>query len=158
LTDGQGRTVDFKNAVLIMTSNIGSQALIDTSLSEDEKQKAVMDTLRGHFRPEFLNRIDETILFKSLGQEQISGIVRVQLEQVQQRLKAKKIQLEINDDVVDYLAKKGFDPIYGARPLKRVIQTDLLNPLSKEIISGNFKAGDAIKVRNKKGTVEFSKV
>lgn len=157
LTDGQGRTVDFKNTVMIMTSNIGSHALIDSSLNENEKQKAVMEALRGHFRPEFLNRVDETILYKSLGQDQISGIVKVQLEQVEQRLKAKKIQLDIDEETVKYLANKGFDPIYGARPLKRVIQSDLLNPLSKEIISGHFKSGDTVKVRTKKGEIELLK-
>jgi ATP-dependent Clp protease ATP-binding subunit ClpB len=157
LTDGQGRTVDFKNTVLIMTSNIGAHALIDPALSEEEKQKAVMEALRAHFRPEFLNRIDETILFKALGQDQISGIVRVQMQHVLERLKAKKINLDVDDDAVKLLANKGFDPVYGARPLKRVIQTDLLNPLSKEIISGNFKAGDTIKVRNKKGALELTR-
>jgi ATP-dependent Clp protease ATP-binding subunit ClpB len=152
LTDGQGRTVDFKNTVIIMTSNIGSQAIIDPSMSEKEKQKAVMDALRAHFRPEFLNRVDETIIYNSLGEAQIGGIVKVQLKVVEDRLKAKRVQLDIKDDAVNYLAKKGFDPIYGARPLKRVIQTDLLNPLSKEMISGGIKSGDMVTVSlNKNG-------
>lgn len=146
LTDGQGRTVDFKNTVLIMTSNIGSQSIIDPNLKEEQKQKAVMDALRAHFRPEFLNRVDETIIFHSLGEGQIAGIVKVQLDQVVKRLKAKKINLEFDKDAIDYLAKKGFDPIYGARPLKRVIQSELLNPLSKEIIAGTLKSGDTLKV------------
>lgn len=146
LTDGQGRTVDFKNTVLILTSNIGSQLMIDTSLSEEQRNKGVLETLRGHFRPEFLNRIDETVLFKSLGAEQIRGIVEVQLKQVVDRLKNKKINIDFSKEVLDDLAKKGYDPIYGARPLKRVIQTEILNPLSKEIISGGFRSGDHCRV------------
>ncbi len=141
LTDGQGRTVDFKNTVIIMTSNIGSQVIIDPKMSEKEKQEAVMLALKNHFRPEFLNRVDETIVYNSLGEAQIAGIVKVQLKQVAERLKAKRIEIDINEKAVEFLAKKGFDPVYGARPLKRVIQTDLLNPLSREIISGAIKAG-----------------
>lgn len=157
LTDGQGRTIDFKNTVVIMTSNIGSFAMIDPALSEDEKTKSVQEALRAHFRPEFLNRIDETIMFKTLGQNQINGIVRVQLDQVVARLKAKKIALEVNDEAIQVIAKKGYDPVYGARPLKRVIQNELLNPLSKEIISGNFKAGDLIRVQSRNGALDFLK-
>ncbi len=147
LTDGQGRTVDFKNTVLIMTSNIGSQAIVDPQMNEEEKQKMVMEALREHFRPEFLNRIDETIIFNSLKEEQINGIVKVQLAQVAQRLKAKRIQLDIDDAAVSFLAQKGFDPIYGARPLKRIIQSELLNLISKEIIAGKIKPGETIKVK-----------
>ncbi|MBC7371249.1 MAG: ATP-dependent chaperone ClpB [Bdellovibrionaceae bacterium] len=144
LTDGQGRTVDFKNTVLIMTSNLGSHAIIDPSLSEEQKTKAVNDAMRAHFRPEFLNRVDEIITFKALGEAQIAGIVKVQLEQVVQRLKAKKIQIDFTDAAIHYLAKKGYDPIYGARPLKRVIQNDLLNPLSRQMIAGEVKSGDLV--------------
>ncbi|MBX2987413.1 MAG: ATP-dependent chaperone ClpB [Bdellovibrionaceae bacterium] len=147
LTDGQGRTVDFKNTVLIMTSNIGSQSLLDPEMSEEAKRDAVMDALKRAFRPEFLNRIDEIVMYRSLGEGQIAGIVRVQLDQVVKRLKARKIQLEIDDKAVKWLAKKGFDPVYGARPLKRVIQTDLLNPLSKDIIAGTIKSGDTVVVK-----------
>lgn len=146
LTDGQGRTVDFKNAVIVMTSNIGAHAIMDASMSDKEKQTAVMGALRQHFRPEFLNRIDETVMFKSLGEDQIGGIVQVQLKHVADRLKAKKIQLDFDPKAIAYLAKKGYDPLYGARPLKRVIQSELLNPLSKEIIAGRIKAGDKVKV------------
>ncbi len=147
LTDGQGRTVDFKNTVLIMTSNVGSQSILDPKMSEDAKQKAVTEALREHFRPEFLNRIDEVVIYHSLGQDQISGIVQVQLDLVAQRLKGKKIGISFSKEAVDFLARKGYDPIYGARPLKRVIQTELLNPLSKQIISGNVKAGDTVEVK-----------
>ncbi len=157
LTDGQGRTVDFKNTVLIMTSNIGSAAMIDPNLSEKQRHEAVYEALKKHFRPEFLNRVDETVMFKSLGEEQIRDIVQVQLQTVIERLKAKKIQMEFSEAVYKTLAVKGYDPIYGARPLKRVIQVDLLNPLSKEMISGNFKAGDSIKVDVVKNQVAFTK-
>ncbi len=139
LTDGQGRTVDFKNTVIIMTSN------------------TPFEELRKQFRPEFLNRIDDTVLFKPLGKEQIAGIVQVQIELVQQRLKAKKINLELVNGATEYFAEKGYDPVYGARPLKRVIQNDLLNPLAKEIIAGNFKPGDTIKVLHKKGHLTLTK-
>lgn len=146
LTDGQGRTVDFKNTVLIMTSNVGSQAILDPSMTDVQRREAVMEALRDHFRPEFLNRIDETVIFNSLGESQIAGIVKVQLELVAQRLKAKKISIDFDQKAIEFLAKKGYDPIYGARPLKRVIQTELLNPLSKEIIAGRVKAGESVKV------------
>jgi ATP-dependent Clp protease ATP-binding subunit ClpB len=155
LTDGQGRTVDFKNTVVIMTSNVGSQSILDPGMSEDKKQQAVTAALRDHFRPEFLNRIDEVVIFNSLGESQIAGIVKVQLELVRDRLKAKKIQIDFDDKAVAMLAKKGYDPIYGARPLKRVIQSELLNPLSKEIIGGKVKAGDTVKVSAKDNHLTF---
>ncbi|WP_246845837.1 ATP-dependent chaperone ClpB [Bdellovibrio sp. ZAP7] len=147
LTDGQGRTVDFKNTVLIMTSNVGSQSILDPKMNDDAKQKAVTEALREHFRPEFLNRIDEVVIYHSLGQDQIAGIVQVQLDLVAQRLKGKKIGISFSKEAVEFLARKGYDPIYGARPLKRVIQTELLNPLSKQIISGGVKAGDTVEVK-----------
>lgn len=146
LTDGQGRTVDFKNTVVIMTSNVGAHALMEAGLSSEQKQKAIQEALRERFRPEFLNRVDEIVTYNSLGKEQIADIVKVQLKIVEERLKAKRIHLELSDDGVKCLAEKGFDPLYGARPLKRVIQTDLLNPLSKLIISGQLKAGQTVKL------------
>jgi ATP-dependent Clp protease ATP-binding subunit ClpB len=151
LTDGQGRTVDFKNTVLIMTSNIGAQYLADPNLTQPQKNAAVMETLRQHFRPEFLNRIDETVMFNPLGEKQIRGIVEVQLKNVVARLKQKRMNLTFSDAAIDLLAKKGYDPVYGARPLKRVIQTDLLNPLAKEMIAGQIKTGDEIRVDVKNG-------
>lgn len=147
LTDGQGRTVDFKNTVLIMTSNVGSQSILDPSMKDAEKREAVMEALRGQFRPEFLNRIDEVVIYNSLGVGQISGIVKVQLDLVAQRLKNKKINVEFDKSAVEFLAKKGYDPVYGARPLKRVIQTELLNPLSRDIIGGKIKAGDSLRIK-----------
>lgn len=146
LTDSQGRTVDFKNTVLIMTSNVGSQSILDPKMTAKDREGAVTEALKAHFRPEFLNRIDETIIFNALGESQIAGIVKVQLKAVEERLKNKRMTIEFSSSAVDWLAKRGYDPIYGARPLKRVIQSDLLNPLSKEMISGKFKSGDHIKV------------
>ena len=157
LTDGQGRVVDFKNTVLIMTSNIGSSAIIDPAMSEEEKNKEVTAALRGHFRPEFLNRIDETIIFNSLKEEQISGIVKIQLAAVVERLKNKKLSLNFSDAATRQLGSQGYDPIYGARPLKRVIQSEVLNPLSKMILAQDFKPGDSIKVDFAGGTFKFSK-
>ena len=146
LTDGQGRTVDFRNTVLIMTSNLGSPILMDLSLSAEKKKQQVNQILREHFRPEFLNRIDETIFFNPLDAANIQSIVRVQLQQLVERLKDKRIDIEFSDDVVKALGEKGFDPQFGARPLKRVIQTEILNPLSKLILSGEFRGGDRVKV------------
>ncbi len=157
LTDGQGRTVDFKNTVLIMTSNIGSHAITDPKMKPQEKQDTVMEALRAHFRPEFLNRIDEVIMFNALGKEQIGGIVKVQLKVVAERLKAKKIGLDVLPEAVQFFAEKGYDPVYGARPLKRVIQTELLNPLSKDLISGTIKAGDSIQVSSQNGKLLITK-
>ncbi|MCB0340753.1 MAG: ATP-dependent chaperone ClpB [Bdellovibrionales bacterium] len=146
LTDGQGRTVDFRNTVFIMTSNIGSQAIIDPKLDDDQKENAVMEALRSHFRPEFLNRVDEIVVYKSLTRDLIANIVKIQLHEVEKRLSEKKITVSYDDKALDYLAKKGFDPIYGARPLKRVIKTELLNRLASEIISGKVQSGDEVKV------------
>lgn len=157
LTDGQGRVVDFKNTVLIMTSNIGSSAIIDPSMTDEQKQKEATAALRGHFRPEFLNRIDETIIFHSLKEEQINGIVTIQLNLVIDRLKAKKIKISFTNAAMSYLSHKGYDPIYGARPLKRVIQTEVLNPLSKMILAQDFKPGDSIKVDFESSTLKFKK-
>jgi ATP-dependent Clp protease ATP-binding subunit ClpB len=158
LTDGQGRTVDFKNTVVIATSNIGSHAIIDPNMSVAAREKAVTEALRTHFRPEFLNRIDETIIFHSLGQGQIDGIVKVQLQAVEERLKAKKISIKFSDAAVKFLADRGYDPVYGARPLKRVIQNELLNPLSKELIAGAVKAGDSVEIVEKSGRLEVLKI
>jgi ATP-dependent Clp protease ATP-binding subunit ClpB len=157
LTDGQGRTVDFKNTVLIMTSNIGSQSIIDPKMKDADKEKAVKEALKNHFRPEFINRIDEVVIYKSLGKEQISGIVKLQLDIVEERLKAKRLNIEYSPEAVSYIAELGYDPIYGARPLKRVIQTELLNPLAKAMISGQYKSGDSIKVDFKAGVLQIEK-
>lgn len=155
LTDGQGRTVDFRNTVLIMTSNLGSQAIGDPSLTKSQREKIVTETLRNHFRPEFLNRIDETVIFNSLGEVQIASIVGIQLEEVKRRLAEKRVNLKFTDSAIDYLAKRGYDPVFGARPLKRVIQQEVLNKLAKVLISGELKPNSEVEVRANDGGLEF---
>jgi ATP-dependent Clp protease ATP-binding subunit ClpB len=155
LTDGQGRTVDFKNTILIMTSNVGSQALIDENIPRNKREDLVMEALRAHFRPEFLNRIDETVIFNPLGQEQLNEIVRVQLKQVEKRLSEKRIHLVFDEKTIKWLGEQGFDPIYGARPLKRVIQTEVLNPLAKLILENKIQPGAKVKVVQKGKALDF---
>jgi ATP-dependent Clp protease ATP-binding subunit ClpB len=157
LTDGQGRTVDFRNTVFVMTSNIGSQSIMDDKLSDADKRKAVMGQLKGYFRPEFLNRVDEIIFFDSLTEERITAIVDIQLELVRRRLSEKKIALEFNTKAKEWLAQRGYDPVYGARPLKRVIKTEVLNPLAKSLIGGEFVAGDTIKITAHDLGLDFAK-
>ncbi|MDB5354980.1 MAG: ATP-dependent chaperone ClpB [Phycisphaerales bacterium] len=149
LTDGQGRTVNFKNTVIIMTSNIGSaeiQRLTAQHVPEWEIEKAVQELLKGNFRPEFLNRIDEVILFHTLSREQLERIVDVQLNYLRKRLAARGLNLEITDPAKRLLAEEGYDPTYGARPLKRVIQQQIENPLATRILAGDFAEGDTIRV------------
>lgn len=155
LTDGQGRTVDFKNTVLIMTSNVGSQALIDDKLKREQKEAAVMEALRAHFRPEFLNRIDETVIFNPLGQEQVQEIVKVQLGLVEKRLQEKRITLTFTKEAIRWLGERGFDPVYGARPLKRVIQQEVLNPLARKILEHSVNPGDTLQVKLNGQNLEF---
>ena len=156
ITDGQGRTVDFKNTVIIMTSNIGSQYIME-DLPVDERNRRVMEALRGHFRPEFLNRIDETIIFDRLTDKEITSIVDIQLKRLLKRLDQQNIRLELTDKAKKFLAKEGYDPAYGARPLKRVIQQQILNPLSVAILDGQFGEGDSIVAELEKGNLEFRK-
>ncbi len=143
ITDGQGRTVDFKNTVLILTSNIGSQYIME-DLPREERNKRVMEALRGHFRPEFINRIDEIIIFDRLDDRQIGRIVDIQLQRLLDRLERQNISLSLTDGARKLLAREGYDPAYGARPLKRVIQREILDPLSLEILDGKFGEGDHI--------------
>jgi ATP-dependent Clp protease ATP-binding subunit ClpB len=148
LTDGQGRTVDFKNTVIIMTSNLGSD-LIQAHASDnsyDEMKAMVMDVLAGHFRPEFLNRVDETVVFHPLGREEIRSIAEAQLQRLYARLEDRDMSIELSVEALDFIASAGFDPVFGARPLKRAIQQELENPLAQRILSGDFKAGDTIHV------------
>jgi len=146
LTDGQGRAVDFKNTVLIMTSNIGSQHFAEHQGDDEKVRQLVTDELRAHFRPEFLNRVDEVVLFHGLTRDDIKRIVDIQLARVQKRLVDQNITLTVTDAAKDLIARDGYDPIFGARPLKRVIQKKILDALSLEILSGRFKEGDKIKV------------
>lgn len=157
LTDGQGRTVDFRNTVVIATSNVGSSAILDPDMKESDREKVVTEALQAQFRPEFLNRIDEVVIYKSLGRDQISGIVKVQLQAVEERLKAKRIGVSFEDELVSFLATRGYDPVYGARPLKRVIQNEILNPLSKELIAGTLKSGESVKLGLKDGKLSILK-
>jgi ATP-dependent Clp protease ATP-binding subunit ClpB len=154
ITDGQGRTVDFKNSVIIMTSNIGSQFIMEESTSEG-RTRLVLDALRQHFRPEFLNRIDEIIIFDRLNEEELKRIVEIQLKRLVKRLENQKITLELSDAAKALIASHGYDPVYGARPLKRAIQKDILDPLSMDILEGKFREGQTIKVDVKDGKLEF---
>jgi ATP-dependent Clp protease ATP-binding subunit ClpB len=156
ITDGQGRTVDFKNTVIIMTSNIGSQAILDADNAE-QREARVMEALRSHFRPEFLNRVDETIIFDRLSDRDLTSIVDIQLARLERRLAAQKLTLKLTDSAKRHLATAGYDPVYGARPLKRAIQRDLLDPLSLEILAGRFREGEVIVAEEKGGKIVFSK-
>jgi ATP-dependent Clp protease ATP-binding subunit ClpB len=147
LTDGQGRTVDFKNTVVIMTSNLGSQQIQELgNRNEEEMRKSVLAALRAQFRPEFLNRIDDIVIFHPLGLPELMAIIEIQMKNLKARLAEKKLELVLTDKAKKYLAQEGYDPIYGARPLKRIIQRDILNPLSLQLLQGNFKEGDTIEV------------
>ncbi len=156
ITDGQGRTVDFKNTVIIMTSNIGSQALLEDGNAE-QREAAVMEALRAHFRPEFLNRVDEIVMFDRLSDAELSQIVGIQIQRVAARLEERNIKLEVSKKAETLLAQEGYDPVYGARPLKRAIQRSLLDPLSLELLDGHFKDGDVIKVDVSGGALVFKK-
>jgi ATP-dependent Clp protease ATP-binding subunit ClpB len=155
ITDGQGRTVDFRNTVLIMTSNIGSQFILDEENAEQREAK-VTDALRKHFRPEFLNRIDETIIFDRLKREELTTIVDIQLDRVRKRLAKQGLALALTEQAKEYIGNQGYDPVYGARPLKRAIQHYLLDPLSLDLLDGKFKEGDLISADIQGGTVVFS--
>lgn len=146
LTDGQGRTVDFKNTVVIMTSNIGSVYLSDLTMDRVKAEERVMDALREHFRPEFLNRVDEVVIFNSLSAEQIKRIADLQLRALENRLKDRGLRLEVTEAAREELARQGFDPAYGARPLKRVIQKRIQDPLALELLEGHFSDGDTVLV------------
>jgi ATP-dependent Clp protease ATP-binding subunit ClpB len=146
LTDAQGRTVDFRNTIVIMTSNLGSQWITERGLSEDEIRERVMDAVRTHFRPELINRIDEIVIFHALGLEQIRRIVEIQLRGLRQRLAERKMSLELTPAAELELARAGFDPVYGARPLKRTIQKELVQPLAVRLLQGEFGDGDTIAV------------
>jgi ATP-dependent Clp protease ATP-binding subunit ClpB len=158
LTDGHGRTVDFKNTVVIMTSNIGSQWIADLGERDyEEMRRRVMDAVRAHFKPEFLNRVDELIIFHSLGLEQIKAIVEIQVKKLEKRLLERRIQLKMTEKAKEWLAKEGFDPAYGARPLRRVIQKEIQDKLAMRLLEGKFKEGSAITadMDEKKGELVF---
>jgi ATP-dependent Clp protease ATP-binding subunit ClpB len=159
MTDGQGRTVDFKNTIVIMTSNIGSQWIKETSaISREEMERRVTEALRTHFKPEFLNRIDETIIFQNLTQEQITEIVAIQIKKLSDRLAGRNIELRLSDEAMSLIAEKGYDPVYGARPLKRVIQQVIENPLSMEILKGNIAEGARLSAEVEGGRIVFKTI
>jgi ATP-dependent Clp protease ATP-binding subunit ClpB len=157
LTDGQGRTVDFRNCVIVMTSNLGSNLIQEfKGESYDDMKAAVMEVVSQHFRPEFINRIDESVVFHSLGAEQIHAIAKIQIERIAKRLQDKDYQIKVDDKALDFIAKAGYDPVYGARPLKRALQQYLENPLAQDILAGKFVPGDAIKVTYAEDKLQFS--
>ena len=158
MTDGQGRTVDFKNTVIVMTSNLGSQMIQQMADSDYQVIKmAVMGEVKTYFRPEFLNRIDEVVVFHGLGEAHIQSIAKIQIQYLAKRLAAMEMKFDISDAALAEIAKAGFDPVYGARPLKRAIQSQIENPLAKQILEGKFAAKDTIKVDVKRGVIVFEK-
>ncbi|QXP85364.1 ATP-dependent chaperone ClpB [Methylococcus sp. ANG] len=160
LTDGHGRTVDFRNAVVVMTSNLGSNRIQELAGEAHyaEMKAEVMEIVGQYFRPEFINRIDEAVVFHPLGREQIRAIARLQVRHLQERLEARDLSLVVSDAALDQLGEAGFDPVYGARPLKRAIQQELENPLALDILAGRFAAGDVIGVDVEDGGLRFSKM
>jgi ATP-dependent Clp protease ATP-binding subunit ClpB len=156
LTDGHGRTVDLRNTVIVMTSNLGSQRIQELSGEGYEAMKsAVMEVVGQHFRPEFINRVDEMVVFHPLDREQIKLIAGIQIEHLRRRLQGNGFELEISDDALSLLGSAGFDPVYGARPLKRAIQQEIENPLAQQILSGAYASGDTIKVDVEDGNLKF---
>ena len=164
LTDGKGRTVDFRNCVIVMTSNLGSQQIQELSAnrsdSDDkyaEMKDVVMETVSEHFRPEFINRIDEVVVFHPLDQEEIRSIANIQFKYLHDRLAERQIGIELTEAALDKLGEAGFDPVYGARPLKRAIQQQVENPLAQDILSGKFLAGDVVHVDAGSDGLTFTK-
>jgi ATP-dependent Clp protease ATP-binding subunit ClpB len=157
LTDGQGRTVDFRNTVIVMTSNLGSQLIQELSGEEnyDAMKVAVMEVVGTHFRPEFINRVDDVVVFHPLSREHIRLIVDIQLGYLHERLAERDMRIQVSEAALDKLAEAGFDPVYGARPLKRAIQQQVENPLAQEILQGKFKPGDIIEIGVEDDRLDF---
>ena len=149
LTDGQGRTVDFRNVILILTSNMGSQFLIDTEVPFDERKEQVLQVVRQHFRPEFLNRLDDMVMFEPLDRAELTRIADIQIDSLQHRLRDRRITLDLTDDAKQWLVNRGFDPVYGARPLRRLVQTAVGDKLAKAILSGEVRDGDTVIIGTK---------
>jgi ATP-dependent Clp protease ATP-binding subunit ClpB len=154
LTDGQGRTVDFRNAVIIMTSNIGSQFIMG-DLDEATMRARVMEAMRQHFRPEFLNRVDDIVIFHRLGREQLREIAEIQLNHVRGLLARRGVTLSLTEAATDLLIEEGYDPVYGARPLKRVLQRRIIDPLAIRVIQGDVREGDHVVVEVTEGELDF---
>jgi ATP-dependent Clp protease ATP-binding subunit ClpB len=146
LTDSKGRTVDFKNTVIIMTSNLGSNYIAQHTDNRKKQEEAVYQELKAKFKPEFLNRIDDTIIFQPLSQEQIKQIVKLQIDQMSQQLQDQKLKLSVTDKAIEYFAKTGFDPVFGARPIRRLLQKEILDVLSMKLLSGEIKPNSKVKI------------
>jgi ATP-dependent Clp protease ATP-binding subunit ClpB len=146
LTDGQGRTVDFRNTILVLTSNLGSQFLVDPTLEEDQKREAVMTAVRASFKPEFLNRLDDVVVFDALTLAELGSIVDLQVEQFARRLSDRRITLDVTPAAREWLALEGFDPAYGARPLRRLVQREIGDRLARQLLSGDVTDGDIVQV------------
>ena len=146
LTDGQGRTVDFRNVILILTSNLGSQFLVDQELAEEQREELVMKTVQGAFKPEFLNRLDEVIMFQPLSAGELSAIVGLQIQALARRLAGRRLTLDVTEAATAWLGLAGYDPAYGARPLRRLVQREIGDRLAKGILAGDIKDGDTVVV------------
>jgi ATP-dependent Clp protease ATP-binding subunit ClpB len=146
LTDGQGRTVDFRNAILILTSNLGSTFIVDPTMTPDERREAVLAAVRTAFKPEFLNRLDEVVVFDALTQDDLARIVELQVELLRRRLADRRLGLEVTPAARDWLASTGFDPVYGARPLRRLVQSSIGDPLARALLAGEIRDGDTVVV------------
>src|SRR5699024_10986948 len=164
LTDGQGRTVDFRNTIIVMTSNLGSHRIQelagsggDSEVTYTQMKAEVMGVVQDHFRPEFVNRLDEIVVFRPLDKDAIRAIARIQMQGLEKRLEERQLTLEVSDKALDLLANVGFDPVYGARPLKRAIQQQLENPLAQKLLAGEFAPGDTIRVDVDNGRLGFGK-
>jgi ATP-dependent Clp protease ATP-binding subunit ClpB len=146
LTDGQGRTVDFRNTILVLTSNLGSQAIANPALDDQGRRDAVMAVVRTHFKPEFLNRLDDVVVFHALSTEELGKIVDIQLEVLGRRLAKRRLTLDVSDAAREWLAMNGFDPVFGARPLRRLVQSAIGDQLAKELLAGDVREGDTVRV------------
>jgi ATP-dependent Clp protease ATP-binding subunit ClpB len=156
LTDGQGRTVDFRNTIVVMTSNLGSTVFHDSTVPRDKQKEAVLDDVRSTFRPEFVNRIDEIVVFEPLGRDEIRQILDIQLRELQRRLAARKLSVTLTDAAREYVANKGYDPVFGARPLKRLIQREVQDPLAMKLLAGEIHDGDAVEIDVGDGGLTFT--
>jgi ATP-dependent Clp protease ATP-binding subunit ClpB len=146
LTDGQGRTVDFRNTILVLTSNLGSQAIADPNLGERDRDEAVMSVVRGHFKPEFLNRLDDVVVFHQLNTEELTSIVDIQVDRLAKRLAQRRLSLDVPPAARDWLALNGFDTVYGARPLRRLVQSAIGDQLARKLLGGDIREGDKVRI------------
>jgi ATP-dependent Clp protease ATP-binding subunit ClpB len=146
LTDGHGRTVDFRNAILILTSNLGSQIITDPAMNDDGRREAVLEIVRSHFKPEFLNRLDDVVVFHALGTAELERIVDIGVARLARRLADRQLALEVTPAAREWLAMNGYDPIYGARPLRRLVQSAIGDSLAKALLGGEIRDGDTVRV------------